>query len=92
MFLVKGKIPTEPIWTAFIAAAAELKLRQAVPPTRPGPPDLFPTIPPHQEERTTKCWAHGGMAVPLVVPPRPQYSGTLGCPFQHLAAGCLGLS
>lgn len=75
LFLAKGPIQTEPIWTAFIASAAELELRKAVPPARPAQPDMFPEVPRSQEEVDAKCWAHGGMAVPLVVPPRPQYAG-----------------
>ena len=75
MFLVKDQIPTEPLWTAFIASAAELTLRKAVPPTRPLPPDLFPKIPPIREEMKTTCWRHGGVAVPLVVPPRERFGG-----------------
>ena len=75
LFLSKGPIQTEPIWTAFIASAAELELRKAVPPARPAQPELFPEVPRSQEEVDAKCWGHGGMAVPLVVPPRPQYAG-----------------
>jgi hypothetical protein len=75
MFLVKDQIQTEPIWTAFIASAAELALRKSVPPTRPQPPDLFPRIPPIKDEMKTTCWRHGGVAVPLVVPPRERFDG-----------------
>ena len=75
LFLVKDQIHTEPLWTAFIASAAELTLRKNVPPTRPNPPDLFPKISPIKEEMKTTCWKHGGVAVPLVVPPRERYDG-----------------
>jgi hypothetical protein len=81
LFLVKGPIPTEPVWTAFIASAAELQLRKEVPPTRPAFPKLFPALPRLDEEVNAKCWRHGGVAVPLGVPPRPQYTG--GCPALH---------
>ena len=43
LFLVRNKIPTEPIWAAFIAAAAELTLKLTVPPTAPADPHLFPS-------------------------------------------------
>lgn len=43
MFLVRDQIPTEPIWTAFIAAAAELSLRHPVPPTAPADPEFLPS-------------------------------------------------
>ena len=75
LFLVKDQIHTEPLWAAFIASAAELTLRKNVPPTRPNPPDLFPKISPIKEEMKTTCWKHGGVAVPLVVPPRERYDG-----------------
>jgi hypothetical protein len=77
MFLVKGPIPTEPIWTAFIASAAELELRKRVPPTRPAFPELFPEVDRVESEVNANCWSHGGIAVPLGVPPRPQYTGGL---------------
>ena len=75
MFLVKDKIPTEPIWSAFMVSAAELRLRRAIPPSRPAPPALFPDLPPNDGELASKCWRHGGMVVPLVVPPRPKFKG-----------------
>jgi hypothetical protein len=43
LFLVKVRIPTEPIWTAFIASAAELSLVDRVPPPAPRPPTLLPS-------------------------------------------------
>ena len=75
MFLVKGEIPTEAIWTAFIASAAELTLRRTVPPTRPSPPQLFPELKADPNQLKSKCWAHGGAIVPLTVPPRPKFKG-----------------
>ena len=75
MFLVGETIPTEPIWAAFMASAAELELQKRIPPTRPGPPNLFPEIPRHEAELETTCWRHGGITVPLVVPPRPRFRG-----------------
>lgn len=73
MFLVKSVIPTEPIWTAFIASAAELKLRQPVPHTRPRPPALLPEIS-HPEAHET-CWKHGGPMTNFGVPPRKEFQG-----------------
>lgn len=46
LFLVVDAIATEPVWAAFIASAAELKLREAVPPTQPSPPPLLPHLTP----------------------------------------------
>lgn len=43
LFLVRHHIPTEPIWTAFMASAAELTLKQHVAPTAPAPPPLLPS-------------------------------------------------
>jgi hypothetical protein len=65
LFLVKSEIPAEPIWAAFIAAAAELTLRAPVPPTRPAAPRLFPAIKQDARERNATCWAHGGPLKPL---------------------------
>jgi hypothetical protein len=83
MFLVNGAIPTEAIWTAFIASAAELTLRRSVPPARPGPPALFPELKPDRAQMQTKCWAHGGMVVPLTVSPRKRFKGA---PTVHTAS------
>jgi hypothetical protein len=81
MFLVNDKIHTEPIWSAFFAAAAELALRRHVPPTRPGPPELFERIPTHTAELRANCWPHAGPIVPIRVTPRRNYQGA-----QHIAA------
>ena len=77
MFLVKNQIPTEPIWAAFMASAAELTLRKGIPPTAPKPVELLPEDEPTGEELGTKCWAHGGLFAPFGVPPREKYEGTL---------------
>lgn len=60
LFLAQDKIPTEPIWTAFIAAAAEVRRKQRVPPTQPVPAKLLPPIQEDQEELASQCWRHGG--------------------------------
>jgi hypothetical protein len=65
LFLVRDDIPTEPIWAAFIAAAAELTLRVQVPPTRPAAPHLFPAIQRNETERKATCWAHGGPLITM---------------------------
>jgi hypothetical protein len=70
LFLVDADIATEPVWAAFIAAAAELALRRGVSPTRPAPPRLFPDIPQHTSELNTQCWAHGGPLVKIQLTPR----------------------
>ena len=56
LFLTKDDIPTEPIWTAFITAAAELTLRVRVPPPAPPPVQLLPAIPEHTDEVEATCW------------------------------------
>lgn len=78
MFLVKSVIPTEPIWTAFIASAAELKLRRAVPHTRPAPPSLLPDI--VHPESDEDCWKYGGPMTKYGVPPRKEFQGALHRP------------
>lgn len=75
MFLVKDKIPTEPIWAAFMASAAELTLRKGIPPTAPKSIELLPADEPTNEELATKCWGHGGMFAPFGVPPREKFEG-----------------
>lgn len=62
LFLAKDVIPTEPIWTAFIAAAAELRLR-TVPPLSPHTPsDLLPQVPLIAKELAAVCWKHSKQA------------------------------
>ena len=56
MFLVRDRIPTEPIWTAFIAAAAELKLLMHVPPPAPHPTRLLHAISEHTADLNATCW------------------------------------
>lgn len=43
LFLVRNQIPTEPIWSAFIAAAAELSLKHPVPAPAPTDPPFLPS-------------------------------------------------
>lgn len=75
MFLIKSVIPTESIWTAFIASAAEMKLRRPVPHTRPGPPDVLPDI--DHPDANENCWMYGGPLAKFGVPPREQFQGVL---------------
>jgi hypothetical protein len=75
LFLVKNSIPTEPIWTAFIASAAELTLRRGIAPTNPRPGTLLPEDVPTEEELNTKCWEHGGILANFGVPPREPFRG-----------------
>lgn len=71
-FLVQYEVPSEPVWAAFIAAAAELTLRAAVPPTQPSPPGLLPKIPALGSNTTCEpSWDGGGMFS------RHAYSGPL---------------
>lgn len=103
MFLVVDKIPVEPIWTAFIAAAGELTLRSRVPPTQPSPPSLITPIEPDQANLDADCWQHG-WSVPLNLHPSQPYRGAraarrrrlllLLCPHGHavptrLCCACL---
>jgi hypothetical protein len=55
LFLVKDDIPTEPVWTAFFASAAELTLKLEVPSTRPSPPEVFPPVTSKPIDNST-CW------------------------------------
>ena len=73
MFLIKSVIPTESIWTAFIASAAELQLRSSVPHTRPEPPDLLPEI--KHPDTGQNCWNNSGPFYSFGVPPREQFQG-----------------
>lgn len=57
LFLARDAIPTEPLWAAFIASAAELSPLVRAPPTRPRPPAPLPPI--SQEDFTPDC--RGGM-------------------------------
>lgn len=82
MFLVKSEIPTEPVWTAFIASAAELTLRRRVPPPRPGLPDLLPKIPPHVDDLKRNCWAYDGDHLYLGVSWWPDYAGASHLPLE----------
>eukprot|EP00892_Ulva_mutabilis_P004537 jgi/Ulvmu1/2455/UM136_0007.1 len=75
MFLVKSVIPTESIWTAFIASAAELKLRRPVPHTRPHPPTLLPEVTHSEADMSEQCWRHGGPMTNFGVPPRQEFQG-----------------
>lgn len=78
MFLSLAEIHTEPIWAAFIAAAAELELRAGVPPPRPAAPHLFPPIQLDAKEIDSKCWRHGGYEVGVAMTPRREVgAGTL---------------
>jgi hypothetical protein len=43
LFLARDEIHTEPIWTAFFAAAAELSLQKRVPATNPLHHHVLPT-------------------------------------------------
>lgn len=74
MFLVVDKIPVEPIWTAFIAAAGELTLQRRVPPTQPSPPGLITPIEPDEANLDADCWQHG-WSVPLNLHPSQPYRG-----------------
>ena len=76
LFMTNNRIPTEPVWTAFIASAAELTLRKRVPPTQPSLPHLLPPIDSSSEELGTTCWDHGGDLIPFGVQPRESFKGT----------------
>lgn len=78
LFLSHAEIHTEPIWAAFIAAAAELELRARVPPPRPAAPRLFPPLQLSMKEMNGKCWRHGGYEVGIAMTPRREAGpGTL---------------
>eukprot|EP00892_Ulva_mutabilis_P004681 jgi/Ulvmu1/2585/UM014_0036.1 len=84
LFLVQEEIPTEPIWTAFIAAAAGLQRRQRVPPTQPDPPRLLPKIPEDPIEINSKCWRHGGPFNTFSSnPPRQPFTGPIPPPIAN---------
>lgn len=92
MFMTPSNIPTEPIWTAFIASAAELTLRKRIPPTQPTPKKLLPKIMPDKKELESTCWKHEGKLMPFGVHPRVSYSGGyLLCSFETLQTsnGCI---
>jgi hypothetical protein len=97
LFLVKDAIPTEPIWTAFISAAAELTLRRSVKPSRPAPPELLPELPLHTEGMARKCWParneSWGFARAVIDEHKwPEYAGALlrkMCICVYFAAGSL---
>jgi hypothetical protein len=75
LFLVKDVIPTEPIWTAFIAAAAELRLRTVPPPTPHAPPDWLPEVPLLAKELAAVCWKHSKQAFFAGGSGRPPFLG-----------------
>lgn len=83
MFLVKSVIPTESIWTAFIASAAEMTLRQPVPHTRPPPPTLLPEIVHSEADMSAECWKHGGPMTNFGVPPRQEFQGAASTAALH---------
>ena len=82
LFLVQDRIPTEPIWAAFIASAAELQLKTRVPPTRPKQPDYFAEVEVPPEERELKCWRHGGKVTGRagLMGPKEPYQGAAPVP------------
>ena len=75
LFLVLDQIPTEPVWTAFIASAAELSLRARVPPTQPSLPRLLPPLEANVSNLNASCWSHG-QTLTLHMHPRASHSGS----------------
>lgn len=81
LFLAQDQIPTEPIWTAFLAAAAEVRRKQRVPPTQPDPATMLPPIQSDPEELNSQCWKHGG---PFnTFSPNPPRNPFKGAPHSH---------
>lgn len=77
LFLAHDGIPTEPIWAAFLTAAAEVRLRRAVLPPRPAAPRVIDLPPPPQEDVDATCWAHGGQAYKISNFAHAAYRGTM---------------